>query len=1034
MEEVKHRYEALLCKCILAQSPQVPFFSSVTGNVAKKDAGVLGASYWTQNLVSPVLFFSAVNAISRNISSRKIFLEIGPHSALAGPIRQILRANEVAVEYIPTLIRGGNGQADLLKTAGELWLSNINLDFAAINEHGRFLSDLPSYPWHYENSHWTESRLSKDWRLRQFPHHDLLGSRVIESTTFDPSWRNLLYLDNVTWLQEHEIFGDVIFPGVGYICMTAEAIRQLTGSTDFTVRQVTFNAPLVLHQGPSVEVITHLHQVRLTTTLDSAWYEFSISSLNGSAWIRHCFGQVKAGSEIIKPTQNIGSHKRKVSGHTWYRVMRDLGLEYGPRFSGMSNISTDPIKKVAVATTLNDIREGESFYPIHPVSLDCSLQLFSVAAYHGLPRLFRYPAIPSYIEELHIRPPKGDITMQADADGQPKGALHGDLVAVSEGEIVIDMRGLRLSSIGDSDTVSCDPHAATELVWKSDLNLLDASQLIRPLRNRSEVHSLLDKLGLACVVETYHQLEDIDLTQPHHEKYREWLKTQFGLAVKGRYANVPGCASLTIMDSEERTTLIQKIFEQARDTDAAETAIAIHRVFTCCTDIISGATDALNLLLRDEVLQKLYSFMQHSDFSEFLVLAAHRKPTIRVLEISAGAGSNTSFILPHLRSSYGERMYSSYTYTDSSASFFAAARERFKDYQAMKYVVLDISQDPAEQGFEPESFDLIIACNILHTTPKLGKTLKHVRNLLHPGGRLFLQELYPSTKWINYVMGVLPGWWVGNNDGRVSEPYVSHEIWDSELKDAGFQGIDAISYDGYLNNNMIATPARARKESKRITVLCQERTNIVVEVESELRTLSYEIDYCTTDQTPIPHQDIISLLDVSTPFLHSIDRTRFYAFRDFVTRVKDSGILWVTGATQIACQDPRYALVHGLARTIRNELSIDFATLELETFDRNGWGVIGKVLCEFQDRIQEPEMKCTLEWAYSGGKVQISRYHWISVTEELLEPERQHCPTRLGIDKPGLTNTLHWKQSEPVPLEGDEIEVEVRAIGLNYRV
>ena len=104
--------------------------------------------------------------------------------------------------------------------------------------------------------------------------------------------------------------------------------------------------------------------------------------------------------------------------------------------------------------------------------------------------------------------------------------------------------------------------------------------------------------------------------------------------------------------------------------------------------------------------------MQNTEYSEFLDLVAHYKPNLKILEIGAGTGGTTSTVLPRLKSAYGERMYLSYTYTDISSGFFISARERFNDYPAVEYAILDISKDPIEQGFEAESFDLIIACNV----------------------------------------------------------------------------------------------------------------------------------------------------------------------------------------------------------------------------------------------------------------------------------------------------------------------------------
>lgn len=85
---------------------------------------------------------------------------------------------------------------------------------------------------------------------------------------------------------------------------------------------------------------------------------------------------------------------------------------------------------------------------------------------------------------------------------------------------------------------------------------------------------------------------------------------------------------------------------------------------------------------------------------------------MRVLEIGAGTGGTTTNLLSGLQSEFGERLYSKYSYTDISSGFFVGAKERFKDHPNIEFSVLDISKDPLEQGFEEESYDLILAANV----------------------------------------------------------------------------------------------------------------------------------------------------------------------------------------------------------------------------------------------------------------------------------------------------------------------------------
>ena len=99
------------------------------------------------------------------------------------------------------------------------------------------------------------------------------------------------------------------------------------------------------------------------------------------------------------------------------------------------------------------------------------------------------------------------------------------------------------------------------------------------------------------------------------------------------------------------------------------------------------------------------------DSSNRLSLTERTMKEVQATE-GAGTGVTTSIILNGLISPSGERMYPTYTFSDLSAGFFVAAKERFQGFQNVQYAKLDISQDPVEQGFEEDSFDFIAAANV----------------------------------------------------------------------------------------------------------------------------------------------------------------------------------------------------------------------------------------------------------------------------------------------------------------------------------
>lgn len=632
-------------------------------------------------------------------------------------------------EYVSTLTRGNDSQADILKSAGNIWLHGVSLTYESITGRGRTLVDLPLYPWHYEEPLWRESRLSSGYRLRKFPHHDLLGSRVIESTDEFPSWRNILRPDLVDWLLQYETGYRTIFPAMGYICMAGEAVRQVTTtqSAGFTVRHVRIKTDSILNPGQEVEFITQFRRLSTDKPTEPSWYEFSVFSMESSgSWTKHATGQVRETDAFISATTvpDMAVLPHLTSWDDWYGVLWSKEMRYGLRFAGLADMSAHVTEGRAVGTSINTIHEGESNYMIHPTALDFMAQLLQVADSHGLTRRLGSPKHPTYIGKMTVRPAalQAELHIAAQCHNSPRPEeIAGTVVAICEGEIVTEVEGLHLSATDDHTGAhrngkNQDRTDSGVLVWKEDLNLIHASDLIHAVDDRTELHRGLDRFAAACIVEAAEKTRNIKPTRPHLVQYAAWLQTVHNDIRQGTYSGISKSTTEAVLTDR------QAIFEELRpflqQTASAPAAEAVWRVMGGCRDILTGQVDVLELLLEGHVLHELYNFMSKSDCSRFIDLLAHRKPCLRVLEIGAGTGGTTATVLPalHLESS-GQRMYQTYAYTDVSAGFFHTARERFKDYAGIEFDVLDISKYPLAQGFERESFDLIIACNVSQGSP-----------------------------------------------------------------------------------------------------------------------------------------------------------------------------------------------------------------------------------------------------------------------------------------------------------------------------
>ena len=195
------------------------FISSVDGKVYKKP--YVDAHYWRSNLESPVLFHQAVTNLVQNFSV-DLLVEIGPHTALQGPLRQIAKSlqGKRFPEYVPSLIRKENSAINLLQTAGMLFSKGYDLDIQRVNsvevldqttntvldvKPGSTIVDLPRYQWQYSDPLYLENRSNKELRLRSHGRHDLLGSRTAGGNRNEPMWRNMIHSKGLPWLQDHRV-------------------------------------------------------------------------------------------------------------------------------------------------------------------------------------------------------------------------------------------------------------------------------------------------------------------------------------------------------------------------------------------------------------------------------------------------------------------------------------------------------------------------------------------------------------------------------------------------------------------------------------------------------------------------------------------------------------------------------------------------------------------------------------------------------------------------------------------------------------
>ena len=199
-------------------------------------------------------------------------------------------------------------------------------------------------------------------------------------------------------------------------------------------------------------------------------------------------------------------------------------------------------------------------------------------------------------------------------------------------------------------------------------------------------------------------------------------------------------------------------------------------------DILETKINPVDLIFnksKDDAF-KLYSESESSIYYNTLIAnivksIPNNKP-LRILEIGAGTGGTTTYLLPILQ----HFNYVQYYFTDISHSFLNDAKIKFANYDFVHFDILNIENDLT---LSENQFDIIIASNVLHATENITKTIQNVNKLLLNNGLLILYELNKGSPFIDITFGLTDGWWrfYGKDNLRNDYPLLSLDEWENLL-------------------------------------------------------------------------------------------------------------------------------------------------------------------------------------------------------------------------------------------------------------
>ncbi|NEP33355.1 type I polyketide synthase, partial [Moorena sp. SIO3B2] len=853
MEPMLAEFEAV-AKQVTYNQPKIPLISNITGE--KVGAEIATAEYWVSHVRQPVRFAQSMKTL--NEQGYELFLEIGPKPILLGMGRQCV-PEDVGV-WLPSLRPGVEEWQQILESLGQLYVKGLKVDWSGFEKDyaGQKVA-LPTYPFQRQR-YWIDidnTNHKSIFLSRAKGFHPLLGERFYSAIQQQQiQFESQLSASEPAYLKHYRVFEQVIFPAAGYIEMVLAAGATLFKSSKLVLEDLVIQSALVLHQEKLKAVQTVL------SPWENGTYQFQIFSGDQQdnqqqpIWTLHTEGKLREQQIDSEPTvANLEALKetfpQQIEVKDLYQKFHAQGIDYGVSFQCLKQLWRGEGQAMGEIQLPEELLRDLTNYQLHPALLDVGMQVIAAAIGEEESQTTYMPVV---IEHLTVyRRPDPNLWAMASVAiplKDNKDSLSGKITLLSsKGETIAIIEGLQLKQVTREALLGREADELRnwlyEIEWRSqprfgrqlppeyilsptaiDLKLHPlVSELVSEidLNSYSQFLSQLETLSIDYIIQAFLEMswlfpegeifsskslaEKLEVASQHRRLFNRLLEILAEVEIiKGTTEGWEVIKTPEKTNPQVKNQALQNQYPQGKPE-----LTLLERCGSQLSAVLRGTADPLQLVFPEGDLTtatQLYEESSEAQVMNTLVqqgisTALEKLPKdrgVRLLEIGAGTGGTTSFILPHLNPQQTE-----YVFTDLGTLFTSKAQEKFRDYPFVRYQQLDIEKDPTAQGFESHQYDVIVAANVLHATTSLRQTLENVRQLLAPGGILVLLEVTSCQRWLDLVFGLLEGWWrFEDSDLRPNYPLLENYQWQQILKDSDFP--EVVVLPGVEENNQEVFP------------------------------------------------------------------------------------------------------------------------------------------------------------------------------------------------------------------------------------
>lgn len=324
---------------------------------------------------------------------------------------------------------------------------------------------------------------------------------------------------------------------------------------------------------------------------------------------------------------------------------------------------------------------------------------------------------------------------------------------------------------------------ALALPDRSRLDELDATWRWLEARALHGIAATLTRHGLFTAPGETHTFEalaqKLSAGESHHRLLRQWLQYLTEAQWISRVEDSWRC--ITPLDTVAPP--------HASPPDAPWSRTLAQYLNTCIAQhdaLFAGRRSPLELLFSEQlpVTDALYRENPASEsLNRYAAQIAALAGAQQILEVGAGTAATAEQILAATRETR-----KSYNFTDVSPQFLSDGRAQFAGEPGVSYALFDINAPLNFSDHPEDGYDLIVAVNVLHDASHVVQSLRRLKLLLKPGGRLMIIEATErSSAFQLATVGFVEGL-SGYRDFRLRDekPMLALATWQEVLTRAGF--------------------------------------------------------------------------------------------------------------------------------------------------------------------------------------------------------------------------------------------------------